>query len=253
MFSKYYINKTNTEEFKTHLTDLLKSLEGKKVLIYGAGIAYADLKLKYDFSKLNIVAIADKKFEEETVLDRIKAIPPEQIFYQDYDVILITNECGSVISNYLSKTMKIQDKEIFTVFKEDIPDESQSYNYLDKFNFKEHLNKLNSKLKGKSVVIYGAGVFFDAIHKYYDLSKLNIIGIADKRFTGHEESQSYLGYKVYEPCELKELKPDYVLVATKFYIGIIEDLHYNLLKNTKIKIKPLVKKDFVTLLKEALK
>ena len=136
MFSKYYINKTNTEEFKTHLTDLLKSLEGKKVLIYGAGIAYADLKLKYDFSKLNIVAIADKKFEEETVLDRIKAIPPEQIFYQDYDVILITNECGSVISNYLSKTMKIQDKEIFTVFKEDIPDESQSYNYLDKFNFK---------------------------------------------------------------------------------------------------------------------
>ena len=98
-----------------------------------------------------------------------------------------------------------------------------------------------------------AKVFFDAIHKYYDLSKLNIIGIADKRFTGHEESQSYLGYKVYEPCELKELKPDYVLVATKFYIGIIEDLHYNLLKNTKIKIKPLVKKDFVTLLKEALK
>ena len=109
---------------------------------------------------------------------------------------------------------------------------------------------MNNKLKGKSIVLYGAGVFLEAINKYYDLSKLNIIGISDRRFDEHKENEMFLGHRAYSIEELKDLNPDYILVATKFYISIIEDMYYNTFANTKIKIKPLVKKPFLTLLKE---
>ena len=92
--------------------------------------------------------------------------------------------------------------------------------------------------------------FFQAIKKHYDISDINIIGISDRRFEGHEPNEECFGYKVYAPSELKDLNPDYVLVATKMYIGIIEDLYYDTLKDTKIKIKPLLKKGLFTLIKE---
>ena len=135
-------------------------------------------------------------------------------------------------------------------FKEEIPEEMASYKYLCEYNFEKHLKFLNKKLKNKKIIIYGAGIFFETIYKYFDLTGLNIIGIADKKFEDHEENQTFLGYKVYSPSEIQEVSPDYLLVATKFYINLIEFLYYNVLINTKIKIKPLVKKPFMTLLKE---
>ena len=86
-------------------------------------------------------------------------------------------------------------------------------------------------------MIYGAGIFFAAIHKYFDLDGLNIIGVADRRFEEHTENEQFLGYKVYSPNEIRDVNPDYVLVATKFFIDIIEDLDETVLKNSKIKIK----------------
>ena len=59
-----------------------------------------------------------------------------------------------------------------------------------------------------------------------------------------------LGYKVIPKNLIADNNPDYVLVATKFYINIIEDLYYDTLSKTKIKIKPLMKKPFFTLVKE---
>lgn len=134
--------------------------------------------------------------------------------------------------------------------KEELPDEIANIEYVEKFNFAKNLKKLKRKLKKKSVVIYGAGVFFQAIKKHFDISDINIIGISDRRFEGHKEDEEFLGYKAYAPSELRELNPDYVLVATKMYIKIIEDLYFETLKDTKIKIKPLLKKDFITLIKE---
>ena len=122
-------------------------------------------------------------------------------------------------------------------------------NYL-KYKFEKTLPKLVKKLEGKSVVIYGAGVFLELIKKYFDISGLNIIGISDKRFENHTENEEFLGYKVYAPSEIKDVSPDYVLVATKTYINIIENLYYETLKGTKINIKPLLQKPFMTLVKE---
>lgn len=251
MLSKYFLKITKTAEFRERLLNLTEKLKDKKVILYGAGEGFFALKNEYDFSTLNIVAIADQKFTEETTTDGMRAIRPLSILNQDYDVILITNEYYEKILKYLSENLQIKDKEIYTVFEHDIKDESISYNYTERFNFADTLPKIKAKLKGKTVVIYGAGVFFQAIKKYYDLNGLNIIGISDKKFIKHELNEEFLGYKVYSPDEIRTLKPDYVLLASKFYIKLFEELYFKTLKGTGIKIKPLLRKDFITLIKEA--
>ena len=65
-----------------------------------------------------------------------------------------------------------------------------------------------------------------------------------------EQETEWKGYKAYAPTSLFDLKPDYILVATKFYICLIMNLHENMYKGTGIKIKPLVQKSLFTLLKE---
>lgn len=135
-------------------------------------------------------------------------------------------------------------------FIESIKDEKLNFTYLQKQKFEENLNKLIKKLKNKTIVLYGAGIFFEVINKHFDLKKLNIIGITDKKYFIHEDNEVFLGYKIYSIDEIKTLKPDFILVTNKFYVDIINDLTYNKLKNTNIKIKPLVKKTIWTILQE---
>ncbi|MBR2525331.1 hypothetical protein IKE67_02585 [bacterium] len=258
--------KTKTKKFDDDLLWSLGEIKGKKVILYGAGEGFLELNKKYRFTEvLNIVAIADIKFEpkscccedcncqhehEEKTFKGIRAIAPTKIPKEDYDVILITNEKPKGILKFIFEDLKIENKDVRTVFNEEIEDEASNYNYLYKMKFDKTLPKLVKKLDGKKILLYGAGVFLELIRKYFDISSFNIVGIADKKFEHHEENEEWNGYKVYSPKEIKELNPDVVLVTTKFYINIIEDLYYNTLNGTKIKIKPLLKKPFLTLVKE---
>lgn len=253
MLSNYFIQKTKTKKFDDDLLWSMGEIKGKRVILYGAGEGFVELNKRYLFKDvLNIVAIADKKFETNPVksFEDIRAITPEQIKNEDFDVLLITNESTKLILNYVFNVLCLENKDIRTVFNEEIRDEQVNLNYLYEFNFDKTLPKLVKKLKNKSVVLYGAGVFLELIKKYFDISGLNIIGISDRRFENHLENEEFMGYKVYSPEELKELNPDYVLVATKNYINIIESLYYETLKGSKIKIKPLMQKPFMTLVKE---
>lgn len=255
MLSKYYNLRTEKDEFKKHLQNLFEELKDKKVLLYGAGEGFEDLDNKYSFKeKMNIVAIADMKFAKsnQTEFRGIKAISPEEIKNQEYDVILITNESYTKIVSYLEKDLCVE-KDIKKIFEESFSQECANVNYLLKFSFDKTLPKLAKKLKGKKVVFYGAGVFLEAINKYFDIKDINAIGIADKKFeeAGIKETMSeFLGYKTYSPDEIKDLNPDYVVVTTKMYTNIIDSLYFDTLKNTKIKVVPLLKKPFMTLLKE---
>lgn len=260
MLSKYFQIKTKSKKFDDDLLWSMGEIKGKRVILYGAGEGFVELNKRYFFNEiLNIVAIADKKFECHCQnpecnctheFEGMRAISPEQILKEDYDVILITNEYAKPILDYLFGDLHIENKDIRTVFNDEIPFEQPNLNYLYEYEFDKTLPKLTKKLKDKTVVLYGAGIFLELIKKYFDLSGLNIIGVADKRFENHEENEFFLDWKAYSPEEIKELKPDYVLVATKFYINIIEDLYYNTLKGCNIKIKPLFKKPFLTLVKE---
>ena len=134
----------------------------------------------------------------------------------------------------------------------EIRDETENLAYLKKYKFKKTLSKLVKKLQGKTVLLYGAGVFLETIKKHYDLSGLNIIGISDVKYEGYSKEDEFLGYKTYAPILIRELNPDYVVVSTKYYMKIVENLNDNILNGTDIKIKPLVRKGFWALLKEVM-
>ena len=122
--------------------------------------------------------------------------------------------------------------------------------YLKSVHFDKQLKKLNKKLKNKSVVIYGTGILFQKLKENYDLSNLNIIGVSDRKFTEEQEGQETLGYKIIPLDKIVEYKPDYVLIATLKFLGIMDDFKNNVFRGTKIKVLPLVDKPFITLLKE---
>ena len=121
---------------------------------------------------------------------------------------------------------------------------------LEDFKFKKQLVKLNKKLKNKTVVIYGTGLLFQKIKENYDLSKLNIIGVSDRKYTTEEEGRESFGYKIIPLEKIVDYKPDYILISTLKFLGIMDDFKNNVFKGTKIKVLPLVDKPFFTLLKE---
>lgn len=253
MVSKYFEIKTSSEEFRNQTEELLKSLENKKVLIYDSGDGYKFLKQNCDIKKrLNIIGISDKNIDTNSIqnLDGYRFVKTGQIIREDFDTILITSEITKSHLDFLEKEAGISKEKCQLLFKEAIKDEAENYTFLIKNKFEKTLPKLLKRMKNKKVVLYGAGSFLELIKKYFDISSLDVIAIADKRFSNPDADKEFLGYTAISPDKIEELKPDFVLVSTKFYIRIIEDLHYNLLKNSKIKIKPLVDKSFMTLFKE---
>lgn len=123
---------------------------------------------------------------------------------------------------------------------------------LAKYKFEKYFLKLQKKLKNKRVLIYGSGALFKSIKEKYDLDKLNIIGISDKKYCPNQEGQKDLGYDIIPVGKIVANKPDCVLIATLNTFVIYQSLKNNILKGTKIKLLPLVDKPFFELLREVL-
>lgn len=245
----FLIRKIKKDGYEETINKLIENKE-KKFLLYGAGIAFMEfLKAFPEFLKLNIVAVADKKFTKIGKIKGIKAIPPSEIPNLDFDMILITLDCTKPIIRFLKEDLHV-DKEVKALIEEESYHEREFVGYLDGLNFEKTLAQLSKKLKNKKVMLYGSGVFFETIKKYYDVSKLNIIGIADKKYETDKETKEILGYKTYAPNEIIDAKPDYVVVSTLKFVNIIDYLACDLLKDTKIKVVPLVKLPFIKLIKE---
>lgn len=121
--------------------------------------------------------------------------------------------------------------------------------YLRKIDFNIKLKKLGEKLNGKKIIIYGTGTFFQFIHHNYNLKKLNIIGISDMKYSTDQEGHIDLDYPIIPKQMIVKYNPDYILVATENYINIIEDFELKYLKDTKIKILPLAKKNLIDMIK----
>lgn len=243
--------KIDSQIFNDYFTNLLKGFGNKKVLIYGAGYAFQELEKRFDLTKLNIVAISDIKFTENGEYHGLKSIPPSAINDYNVDVILMTLIYPAKALEYLQNKLKInQNIEIKKTWDNLIPQENDFIEYLEKINFEKYLEKLIKKLKNKKIVIYGAGVFFQTIQGYYDLSKLNIVAVSDKKFKNHEADEKFLNYPVCAPAEIKNYSPSYVLIAVRYFLDVMEDLDENVLKGLKIRTLPLVKKPFWELIKE---
>ena len=88
--------------------------------------------------------------------------------------------------------------------------------YLEKIKFDKYLKKLNKKLQGKSIILYGKGKFLQYIKSNYDLTALNIIGISDMKIS--EEDTTVMGYKAILKKEIMDYNPDIILISTKKYL-----------------------------------
>ena len=114
--------------------------------------------------------------------------------------------------------------------------------YLKAVHAQRQINKLARKYKNKKIVIYGAGEYFQILKnnfdETYDLSNLNIVGIADKKFETSKDSNP-TQYLALAPEELKEFDLDVILVALYDDTSLCDYLEYQLLINTENEGKPV--------------
>ena len=237
MLTKYFKFKIKTKDFIQNIIQITETLKDKKVIICGDIEGFNELNKRFDLEhNLNIVGFINFGKNKKC---KFQIITPDKIYNKQFDAILITGENSDNIYNTIFYDYKIENITIEKLFFENICDGKQNLEFLLKNNFEKRINSLRRRLKNKKIVLYGAGAFFELIHKYFDLSDLNIIGISDKKFKDTDNIRTFCGYKTYKPTQIESLKPDYVLISLKKFIPIWEDLYFYLLKNKKIRIKPI--------------
>ena len=118
--------------------------------------------------------------------------------------------------------------------------------YLIIYNAQEKINKLAKRYKNKKIAIYGAGQFAYAIFENYDLSKLNIVAIADLRFEDTEK-RHFFGLNCITPAELGHLDCDVILIANfdyNFFLTMLDDHILYLTPNQNIEVRPIIRPTF---------
>lgn len=89
---------------KTYLKNIkneLRKLQGKQVLVYGAGLLFEEILKLGLLNNVNIVAVTDKKFTSDAKFYNYKAIAPESLVNYYFEAILITLEYSLPIKKYL--------------------------------------------------------------------------------------------------------------------------------------------------------
>ena len=114
-----YFKEVNAQK---QINKLAKKYKNKKIVIYGAGEYFKLLKNNFDINNLNIVGIADKKFEtkKEDVYG-YQTIAAEELKTFDYDVILVALYDDVSLCDYLEYQLlvntKNEDKEIRSIIE----------------------------------------------------------------------------------------------------------------------------------------
>ena len=117
--------------------------------------------------------------------------------------------------------------------------------YLKKYKFEKYFKRLKNHLKGKKIVLYGAGSFFSYIFERFSFEQLDVVGICDAKFTQDDIGKKYCGYDVLLKENLESVDCDCILITAQNYLLIMEELYLDFCKNQKIKIYPLLKLSFV--------
>ena len=142
--------------------------------------------------------------------------------------------CIDELSAYLEKPdiiNNITDKD----FKNEIIE-----SYLKENNAQTKINELANRYSGKDVIIYGADKFSRCIFKNYDLSKLNIVAIADKRFE-QKRAHEFYGINCIKPQDLLSIKASAILIADLDFVEKYDFLVNKIVKDADIEIVPLIK------------
>lgn len=99
--------------FKKHLEKISKKYTNKKILIYGTGLVFQNITKEYDLSKLNIIGVSDRTFENSSqeTCENYRAIKPSEIINEDIDIILVASLTSFKIIEYLEEDL-LKDKKI---------------------------------------------------------------------------------------------------------------------------------------------
>lgn len=129
------------------------------------------------------------------------------------------SKTASFLNNEHMLTLEIPHlhKGNYEVYKTDGSSINAIYDNIEKYlidsNFQERIDELAKKYENNKIIVYAAGIAFDVIREKFDLSKLNIIGIADIRFNTDEKPEGYEEYKTYNSYTFLKEKPDIVLIG----------------------------------------
>jgi len=115
--------------------------------------------------------------------------------------------------------------------------EEEWIEYLKEVNTQKYIDQLAKKFKNKRVILYGAGMFAKILFNNYDLSKLNIVGISDKKYESSEE-ESFNGYKTIKPSELNNTNFDILIFTMKLYKTIEKSLNKQGISQYKLSLVP---------------
>lgn len=101
---KEYLAKKKAQK---QIDKIAKQYENKKIILYGAGLFVGDLLRNYDFSKLNIIGVADKKFQDncEGEFYDYKKFGPYDLLENDFDLLLITTYDDTYIKDYFENDL----------------------------------------------------------------------------------------------------------------------------------------------------
>lgn len=97
---KGYLEKKKAQKL---IDKIAKKYADKKIVLYGAGFFASDLLRNYDFSKLNIIAVADMKFQDDLEGDYYgyKKVGPYDLLEMDFDLLLITTYDDEPVKDFL--------------------------------------------------------------------------------------------------------------------------------------------------------
>lgn len=110
--------------------------------------------------------------------------------------------------------------------------------YLEIIEEAKYIKQLENRFSNKKIILYGAGLTAKVLFENYDFSKLNIIGIADKKFEDNAEKE-FFGIKTLSPSELTNHDFDVIIFTMKEYKKIVNNLKAN---GCKKKMLSIIKK-----------
>lgn len=201
----------------------------------------------------------NNKYVKNKVEKILNSIDTEQITAINPELELITNH--KQLKDYIFKKNKKQKQSLIKIWRGFLQNATKKKGrnmdfekYFKSVKTQRQIDKLAKKLKGKKVVIYGAGQYCRTLFDNYDLSKLNLVAVADRAFED-ETKRDFYGLNCIVPGDLKEFDCDIILLGMYDVMFILDYLEEELLidcKNSKIKIRALIRPSFISLLKEIL-
>lgn len=115
--------------------------------------------------------------------------------------------------------------------------------YFEEFDAQAKIDKLAKRYKNRKIALYGAGQFATILFENYDLSKLNIVAVADIKFENPETERNFFGLNCITPDEIRDFDCNLILISNfdyNFFLRYLDDELLYRSKNAGVEIRPLI-------------